>query len=79
MKPAWWQLYGIGVLLVGLIGLIEAVLSAGALRTTVLERRGHFRVRAHGDLAASQPDGSRLGAAPINPTSLTPGAPRALH
>ena len=35
MKPAWWQLYGIGVLLVALIGLIEAVLSAGALRTTV--------------------------------------------
>jgi hypothetical protein len=35
MKPAWWQLYGIGVLLVALIGLIEAVLSAGALRTTL--------------------------------------------
>jgi len=28
-------LYGIGVLLVALIGLIEAVLSAGALRTTL--------------------------------------------
>jgi len=35
MKPVWWQLYGIGVLLVALIGLIEAVLSAGALRTTL--------------------------------------------
>jgi len=33
MKPTWWQLYGIGALLVALIGLIETVLSAGALRT----------------------------------------------
>ena len=35
MKPTWWQLYGIGVLLVALIELIETVLSAGALRTTL--------------------------------------------
>ena len=35
MKPTWWQLYGIGVLLVALIGLIEAVLSSGALRTSL--------------------------------------------
>src|SRR2546426_8552615 len=35
------------------------------------ERRGHFRVRAHGDLEAPQPDGSRLGAAPMNTTMLT--------
>ena len=35
MKPTWWQLYGIGALLVALIGLIETVLSAGALRTTL--------------------------------------------
>jgi len=35
MKPAWWQLYGIGVLLVALIGLSETSLSAGSLRTTL--------------------------------------------
>ena len=35
MKPTWWQLYGIGALLVALIGLIETVLSAGALYTTL--------------------------------------------
>ena len=35
MKPTWWQLYGIGVLLGALILLIETVLSAGALRTTL--------------------------------------------
>jgi len=33
MKPTWWLLYGIGLLLVALIGLLEIFLSAGALRT----------------------------------------------
>ena len=33
MKPAWWLLYGIGLLLVALIGLLEIFISAGALRT----------------------------------------------
>jgi hypothetical protein len=33
MKPAWWQLYGLGVLLVALIGAIEVGLPPGALRT----------------------------------------------
>src|SRR5439155_21413499 len=31
----------------------------------IATRYGHFRVRAHGDLETPQPDGSRLGAAPI--------------
>jgi len=43
MKPTWWQLYGIGALLVALIGLIEADLSAGALRTTFDRRRAKSR------------------------------------
>ena len=33
MKPTWWQLYGLGVLLVALIGAIEVGVSPGALRT----------------------------------------------
>ena len=33
MRPTWWLLYGIGLLLVALIGLLEIFLSAGALRT----------------------------------------------
>ncbi len=33
MKPAWWQLYGIGLLLVLLIGVIDAAIPAGALCT----------------------------------------------
>jgi hypothetical protein len=33
MKPAWWQLYGLGVLLVALIGAIEVGVPPGALRT----------------------------------------------
>ena len=33
MKPAWWQLYGIGLLLVVVIGVIDAGVPDGALRT----------------------------------------------
>ena len=33
MKPAWWQLCGIGLLLVLLIGVIDAAIPAGALCT----------------------------------------------
>jgi hypothetical protein len=33
MKPTWWQLYGLGVLLVALIGAIEVGVPPGALRT----------------------------------------------
>ena len=33
MKPTWWQLYGLGVLVVALIGVIEATISVGPLRT----------------------------------------------
>src|SRR3989442_15854355 len=33
MKPRWWQLYGLGVLLVALVGAIEVGVSPGALRT----------------------------------------------
>ena len=33
MKPAWWQLYGLGVILVALIGFIEVGIPAGTLRT----------------------------------------------
>ena len=33
MKPTWWQLYGLGVLLVALIGAIEVGIPPGALRT----------------------------------------------
>lgn len=32
-KPAWWLLYVIGLLLTGLIGLVEATVSAGGPRT----------------------------------------------
>ncbi len=33
MKPAWWQLYGIGLLLILLIGVIDAAIPPGALGT----------------------------------------------
>ena len=33
MKPTWWQLYGLGVLLVALIAAIEVGVPPGALRT----------------------------------------------
>jgi energy-coupling factor transporter transmembrane protein EcfT len=33
MKPAWWQLYGLVVLLVTLIGVIDASIPTGILRT----------------------------------------------
>jgi hypothetical protein len=33
MKPAWWQLYGLVVLLVSVIGVIEVSIPAGILRT----------------------------------------------
>jgi len=33
MKPPWWQLYGLGVLLVALIGVIEVDVPTGTLRT----------------------------------------------
>jgi len=33
MKPRWWLLYGLGVLLVALIGAIEVGVPPGALRT----------------------------------------------
>jgi hypothetical protein len=33
MRPAWWQLYGLGVLLVVLIGVIDAGVPRGTLRT----------------------------------------------
>jgi hypothetical protein len=34
MKPAsWWQLYGLGVLVVALIGIIETKIAVGPLRT----------------------------------------------
>jgi len=33
MKPAWWQLYGLGATLVALIGMIEAGVPSGTLRT----------------------------------------------
>jgi len=33
MKPAWWQLYGLGAMLVALIGMIEAGVPSGTLRT----------------------------------------------
>jgi len=33
MKPPWWQLYGLGVLLVALIGVIEVDVPAGTLHT----------------------------------------------
>ena len=33
MKTAWWQLYGLGALLVALIGAIEVGVPPGALRT----------------------------------------------
>jgi hypothetical protein len=35
MKPTWWQLYGLAVLLVALIGAIEVGVPPGALRTTL--------------------------------------------
>ena len=39
MKPAWWQLYGLGALLVALIGVIDAGVPSGMLRT-ILESVG---------------------------------------
>jgi hypothetical protein len=33
MKPTWWQLYGLGVLVVALIGIFETKISVGPLRT----------------------------------------------
>jgi hypothetical protein len=33
MKPSWWQLYGIGLLLVLMIGVIDAAIPAGGLCT----------------------------------------------
>jgi len=33
MKPAWWQLYGLVVLLVTLIGVIDIDIPTGVLRT----------------------------------------------
>jgi hypothetical protein len=33
MKPAWWRLYGIGLLLVLTIGVIEAGVPSGLVRT----------------------------------------------
>ena len=39
MKPAWWQLYGLGALLVALIGVIDAGVPSGTLRT-ILESVG---------------------------------------
>ena len=39
MRPAWWQLYGLGVLLVVLIGVIDAGVPSGILRT-ILESAG---------------------------------------
>jgi len=33
MKPLWWQLYGLGVLLVALIDVIEVDVPTGTLRT----------------------------------------------
>ncbi len=35
MKPAWWQLYGLGVILVALIGFIEVSVPTGTLRTVL--------------------------------------------
>ena len=32
MKPPWWHLYGLGVLLVALIGVIEVDVPIGTLR-----------------------------------------------
>ena len=34
-KPAWWLLYAIGLLLIGLIGLVEATVPRGGLRTVL--------------------------------------------
>jgi hypothetical protein len=33
MKPTWWQLYGLGVLVVALIDVVEAEIPVGPLRT----------------------------------------------
>jgi len=33
MRPAWWQLYGIGLLLVLMIGVIEVDIPSAPLRT----------------------------------------------
>jgi hypothetical protein len=33
MKPTWWQLYGLGVLVVAMIGIIETKIAVGPLRT----------------------------------------------
>ena len=35
MRPAWWQLYGIGLLLVLMIGVIEVGVPSGPLRTVL--------------------------------------------
>ena len=35
MKPAWWQLYGLGVLLVALVGVIEIHDPTGPLRAVL--------------------------------------------
>jgi len=35
MKPAWWQLYGIGRLLVLMIGVIEIGVSSAPVRTVL--------------------------------------------
>lgn len=35
MKPAWWQLYGIGLLVVLLIGVIEVGVPSAPLRTVL--------------------------------------------
>ena len=32
-KPTWWVLYLIGLILIGLLGLVEASVPSGALRT----------------------------------------------
>ena len=34
-KPAWWLLYGINVLLVGGVGVLERYLPAGPVRTVL--------------------------------------------
>lgn len=39
MKPTWWQLYGLGVLLVALVGAIEAVSRQGLCAPSSKARR----------------------------------------
>ena len=51
MKPAWWQLYGLVVFLVMLLGVIEVSIPTGILRT-ILEsvRAGTAPMTARADL-----------------------------